>query len=107
MTLQELYDKGVEDAKREMLNESIETVIVKPRMIKNGTMKVEQYILTSFLFGLLISVIILSHNSILDEIKHSKQHQERFDALVRDSVKMHKIYENWEINYGELKKLEE
>ena len=41
------------------------------------------------------------------QINHSKEHQERFDALVRDSVKMHKIYENWQLNYQELKKLEE
>ena len=45
--------------------------------------------------------------AIKDEIRQSKQHNERFDALVRDSVKMHKIYENWQLNYGELKKLEE
>ena len=105
MTLQELYNKGVEDGKREMLNESIETVRVKPRMIKNGTMKIEQYILTSFLFGFLISVIILSHNSIIDEISHSKQRQERFDALVRDSVKMHEWFENVELRYQELNNL--
>ena len=35
------------------------------------------------------------------QIKHSKQRQERFDALVRDSVKMHKWFENWEENLQE------
>ena len=66
-------------------------------------MRVEQYII----FAMTIAMIVICTFAILNEISHSKQHQERFDALVRDSVKMHKIYENWEINYGELKKLEE
>ena len=66
-------------------------------------MKVEQYMI----FAMTIAMIVICTAVVRDEIKHSKQHQERFDALVRDSVKMHKIYENWEINYGELKKLEE
>ena len=66
-------------------------------------MRVEQYII----FAMTIAMIVVCTVVVKDEIKHSKQHQERFDALVRDSVKMHKIYENWEINYGELKKLEE
>ena len=66
-------------------------------------MKANQYILIMLMFVLLhIHLEIIS-----DEIKRSNQHHERFDALVRDSVKMHKIYENWEINYQELKKLEE
>ena len=46
-------------------------------------------------------------SDLYKEIKRSKKHQERFDALVRDSVKMHKIYENWQLNYSEIKKLEE
>ena len=66
-------------------------------------MKVEQYIL----FAMTIAMIVICTFALSDEIKHSKEHNERFDALVRDSVKMHKIYENWELNYGELKKLEE
>ena len=66
-------------------------------------MKLEQYIL----FLMTIVMIVVCTFAMLDEIKHSKQHQERFDALVRDSVKMHKIYENWQLNYSELKKLEE
>ena len=66
-------------------------------------MKRNQYILIMIMF-----VVLFIHAGLLsDEIKQSNQHHERFDALVRDSVKMHKIYENWEINYGELKKLEE
>ena len=39
------------------------------------------------------------------EIKRSKQHHERFDALVRDSVKMHKWHENVQLNYQELNNL--
>ena len=66
-------------------------------------MKIEKYIL----FALTIAMITVSTIAIKDEIRHSKQHNERFDALVRDSVKMHKIYENWQLNYSELKKLEE
>ena len=66
-------------------------------------MKIEQYIL----FAMTIVMIVVCTLAIKDDIKHSKQHNERFDALVRDSVKMHKIYENWELNYSELKKLEE
>ena len=66
-------------------------------------MKRNQYILIMVMF-----VVLFIHVGLLsDEIDRSKQHHERFDALVRDSVKMHKIYENWEINYSELKKLEE
>ena len=66
-------------------------------------MKLEQYIL----FAMTIAMIVVCTLAIKDEIRQSKQHQERFDALVRDSVKMHKIYENWQLNYSELKKLEE
>ena len=68
-------------------------------------MKLEQYIL--FLMTIVIVMIGVCTIAIKDEIKNSKEHNERFDALVRDSVKMHKIYENWQLNYGELKKLEE
>ena len=68
-------------------------------------MKLEQYIL--FLMTIVIVMIGVCTIAIKDEIKHSKEHNERFDALVRDSVKMHKIYENWQLNYSELKKLED
>ena len=66
-------------------------------------MKIEKYII----FAMTIATIGVCTLAIKDEIRHSKEHNERFEALVRDSVKMHKIYENWELNYSELKKLEE
>ena len=86
-------------------NEPVETVRVKPRMIKNKVIMKLKLILSIVLCNLFLHIYIGS--DLYYQIKQSKQHHERFDALVRDSVKMHKIYENWEINYGELKKLEE
>jgi hypothetical protein len=64
-------------------------------------MKIEQYIT----FAMTIVAIAVCTFAIKDEITHSKEHQERFDALVRDSVKMHKWYENVHLNYQELNNL--
>ena len=64
-------------------------------------MKIEQYII----FAMTIAMIVVCTVVVRDEIKHSKQHQERFDALVRDSVKMHKWFENVELRYQELNNL--
>ena len=60
-------------------------------------MRVEQYII----FAMTIAMIVICTFAISDEINHSKQHNERFDALVRDSVKLHKWFENWEENLQE------
>ena len=60
-------------------------------------MRVEQYIL----FAMTIVMIVICTFAIKNEITHSKQHNERFDALVRDSVKMHSWFENWEENLQE------
>ena len=65
-----------------------------------------------YMFLAFISIVIIVHYStgrdqVIKEINHLKQSQERFDALIKDSIKMHTIYENWELNYNELKRLEE
>ena len=64
---------------------------------KNGTMKIKE----SIKDAIIIAIIVVCTVVVKDEISHSKQHQERFDALVRDSVKMHEFYRNVELNYQE------
>ena len=54
------------------------------------------------LIGLSVMTLVIT-----SEVRGYKEHNERFDALVRDSVKMHKIYENYMLNYSDRKKLEE
>jgi hypothetical protein len=63
-------------------------------------------ILVSFLIVLSMALTIVQVHHVENEINHLKQSQERFDSLIKDSIKMHSIYENWELNYYELKRLE-
>ena len=65
-------------------------------------MKLLQIVALINLIGLSIMTLVIT-----SEVRDYKEHNERFDALVRDSVKMHKIYENYMLNYSDRKKLED
>jgi len=67
--------------------------------------KFERFFFVLLFFWLSIQMT-LHHETVLNKIEDSKKHNERFQKLIRDSVKTHKWIENVKLNYQDLKNLE-
>lgn len=56
---------------------------------------------------LTVAAILMCSWLIVDKIERTNEHNERFEALVMDSIRTHKMLDNYHLNYNTLKKLEE
>lgn len=64
-------------------------------------MKTTNVITIAFFISLSVQIILLmvSNNERFNNLEQN--YINRFEPLIKDSIKMHKWYENWEANYSE------
>jgi len=59
----------------------------------------------TFMFIVVSAIITVQNETILNKIEKSKSHNERFEKLIHDSVRMHDFYRKVKLSYEDKKRL--